>query len=132
MTNVAAPLQIPPNHLPSLLELTVFVSNVDESSQFYRALGFRLFEVDAPGYPQMVDGSLGINTGFQIVSAGSRSPTHIQLGFYVADLAVVANALQRLSIPYQLPMPRRLTTEDPDGNHLHLTELARDDRTSPA
>ena len=51
---------------PSLLELTLFVSDVDKSAEFFRALGLKLFDVDEPGHPHMVDGGIGRSAAFQL------------------------------------------------------------------
>ena len=51
---------------PSLLELTLFVSDVDKSAEFFRALGLKLFDVDDPGHPHMVDGGIGRSAAFQL------------------------------------------------------------------
>jgi hypothetical protein len=42
--------------LPSLLELTLFVRDVDISATFYRALGIKPFAAAEPGRPRMVEG----------------------------------------------------------------------------
>lgn len=123
--SVGAGVDTPSTNLPALLELTLLVSDVDQSAQFYRALGFKLFDVAEPAHPHMVDGSIGRDCGFQLFPAGSRPATRVQLGFYVADLASIAAELDRLKISYELPMIHRLRTEDPDGNRVHLTEVAK-------
>lgn len=125
MVSVGAGVDTSPTHLPALLELTLLVSDVDEAARFYRALGFKLFDVDGPGHPHMVDGSIGRDAGFQLFPAGQKPATRVQLGFYVADLATVTAELDRLQISYELPMIHRLRTEDPDGNRVHLTEVAK-------
>jgi catechol 2,3-dioxygenase-like lactoylglutathione lyase family enzyme len=125
MTNGGADSVAPAVYLPSLLELTLFVSDVDKSAEFYRALGLKLFDAAEPGHPHMVGGGIGHNAGFQLFPAGSTPVTRVQLGLYVADLAIVTPELDRLNISYELPMTRRLTTKDPDGNRVHLTEVAK-------
>ena len=110
--------------LPSLLELTLFVSDVDKSATFYRALGIKLFDANEPSRPHMVDGAIARDAGLQLFPSGNKPTTRVQFGFRVADLARVAAELDRLNIRYELPMVRRLRTADPDGNRVHLTEVA--------
>ncbi|WP_369830836.1 VOC family protein [Mycobacterium sp. 1245852.3] len=110
----------------SLLELTLFVTDVDESAAFYSAIGIPLFDDDQPGRPPLVDGLIGgSGAGFQLVPAGDRSITRVQLGFRVTDVAEVATALTRLGVGYEIPGVRRLRTTDPDGNRVHLTDVIR-------
>lgn len=113
-----------PTH--SLLELTLFVKDVDESAAFYRAIGITLFDDDQPGRPHLVDGLIGgTGAALQLFPAGNRSITRIQLGFRVTDVATVAAALTRLGVEYEIPGVRRLRTTDPDGNRVHLTDVIR-------
>jgi catechol 2,3-dioxygenase-like lactoylglutathione lyase family enzyme len=111
-----------PTH--SLLELTLFVSDVDESAAFYRAIGITLFNDDQPGRPHLVDGHVG-GTGavLQLFPAGNRPITRVQLGFRVTDVATVTAKLTGLGIGYEIPGVRRLRTTDPDGNRVHLTDV---------
>lgn len=110
----------------SLLELTLFVTDVDESAAFYRAMGITLFNDDHPGRPHLVDGQIG-NTGtvLQLFPAGNRPTTRVQLGFRVTDVATVAAELTSLGIEYEIPGARRLRTMDPNGNRVHLTDVIR-------
>lgn len=112
--------------LPSLLELTLFVDDVDTSAEFYRALGFTLCDADEPGRQHMVDGLIGRDAGLQLFPAGNAPITRVQLGFRVADLATVKAELDRLGMGYELPVARRLRTTDPDGNRVHVSEVARE------
>lgn len=116
----------PPVPTHSLLELTLFVSDVDESAAFYRAMGVTLFNDDQPGRPHVVDGLIG-RTGavLQLFPAGERPSTKVQLGFRVSDVAAVAAALARLGVGYEIPGVRRLRTTDPNGNRVHLTDVIR-------
>lgn len=111
-----------PTH--SLLELTLFVSDVDESAAFYRAIGITLFNDDQPGRPHVVDGHIG-ETGavLQLFPAGDRPIAKVQLGFRVTDIAAVAAELNRLGVGYEIPGVRRLRTTDPNGNRVHLTDV---------
>ena len=111
-----------PTH--SLLELTLFVRNVDESAAFYRAIGIQLFDDDQPGRPHLVDGQVGITgTGLQLFPAGDRPITRVQLGFRVTDVAAIAAELTLLGVGYEIPGVRRLRTTDPNGNRVHLTDV---------
>lgn len=111
-----------PTH--SLLELTLFVADVDESATFYRAIGMTLFNDDQPGRPHIVDGHIG-ETGavLQHFPAGAKPIAKVQLGFRVTDIASVAVELARLGVAYEIPGVRRLRTTDPDGNRVHLTDI---------
>ena len=42
------------------------MSDVDKSAEFFRALGLKLFDVDEPGHPHMVDGGIGRSAAFQL------------------------------------------------------------------
>ncbi|MGV0066279.1 VOC family protein [Mycobacterium colombiense] len=108
----------------SLLELTLFVIDVDESAAFYRTIGIQLFDDDQPSRPHLVDGQIG-KTGpvLQLFPAGNRPVTRVQLGFVVTDVAAVAAELTRLGIEYEIPGVRRLRTTDPNGNRVHLTDV---------
>ncbi|MFN8228338.1 MAG: VOC family protein [Mycobacterium sp.] len=107
---------------PSLLELTLFVADVDRSFAFYTALGVDLFLVEEPGHPRHYDGALG-NTAVQIYPADDRPATTVQLGFRVPDIAAIAHRLDGVGVLYELPLRHRLTTRDPDGNRVHLSQL---------
>lgn len=86
-----------PTH--SLLELTLFVSDVDESAAFYGAIGITLFNYDQPGRPHFVDGHIGgTGAALQLFPAGDRPITKVQLGFRVTDVAAVAGELTRLGV----------------------------------
>lgn len=108
----------------SLLELTLFVTDVDESAAFYRAIGIELFDDDQPGRPHLVDGQIG-KTGavLQLFPAGNRPITRVQLGFVVTDIATIAAELTGLGIEYEIPGARRLRARDPNGNRVHLTDV---------
>lgn len=108
----------------SLLELSLFVRDVDESATFYRAIGITLFNDNQPGRPHMVDGQIG-KTGavLQLFPAGNRPITRVQLGFVVTDVATVAAELTRHGIEHEIPGVRRLRTTDPNGNQVHLTDV---------
>ncbi|MGD1172167.1 VOC family protein [Mycobacterium seoulense] len=108
----------------SLLELTLFVSDVDESAAFYRAIGITLFDDDQSGRPRIVDGHIGeTGTVLQLFPAGDTPIAKVQLGFRVTDVASVAAELTRLGIGYEIPGVRRLRTTDPNGNRVHLTDV---------
>ena len=79
---------------PSLLELTLFVADVDRSFAFYTALGVDLFLVEEPGHPRHYDGALG-NTAVQIYPADDRPATTVQLGFRVPDIAAIAHSVRK-------------------------------------
>ena len=110
-----------PTH--SLLELTLFVSDVDESAVFYRAIGIALFDDDQPGRPHLVDGHVGEACVLQLFPAADKPITRVQLGFRVTDIATVSTELTRLGIGYETPGARRLRTTDPNGNRVHLTDV---------
>ena len=105
----------------SFLELTLFVSDVDRSAGFYRALGLNLSIVDEPGHPHHYEGGVR-GTCLQIYPADSRAVTRVQLGLRVVSIEDVAARFDELGTPYELPLPKRLVTRDPDGNRVHLSE----------
>ncbi|OBH51294.1 VOC family protein [Mycobacterium sp. E2479] len=108
----------------SLLELTLYVADVDESAAFYRAIGITLFNDDQPGRPHTVDGHVGeTGTVLQLFPAGDKPIAKVQLGFHVTDVASVAAELTRLGVPYEIPGVRRVRTADPNGNRVHLTDV---------
>lgn len=111
-----------PTH--SLLELTLFVRDVDESAAFYRAIGISIFSDDKPDRPRFGDGLIG-KTGpvLQLFPAVNKPITRAQLGFRVTDVATVAAELTRLGVGYEIPGARRLRTKDPDGNRVHVTDV---------
>lgn len=118
------PAKLVPVTTHSLLELTLFVRNVDESANFYRAIGITLFDDDQPGRPHFSDGQIG-KTGpvLQLFPAGDRPATRVQLGFRVTDIASAAVGLTRLGVAHEIPGVRRLRTTDPNGNRVHLTDV---------
>lgn len=105
-----------------LLELSLFVGDVDTSAKFYRAIGVRLFPVDEPGHPHHYDGAIG-DTVVQLFPAGERPVTRIQLGFRVTSLEEVREALHTIGTACQVPGPHRLQTRDPDGNRIHVSQI---------
>ncbi len=107
----------------SLLELTLFVSDVDESARFYRQLGLALFENDESSHPRHYDGGVG-EVAVQIYPRGDRPGTRVQLGFRVTNIGEIAAGLDELGCDYERPLPRRLRTVDPDGNRVHVSEVS--------
>lgn len=105
-----------------LLELTLFVSDVDASARFYEAAGFQLFCCDESGHPRHYDGDLGL----QLWPASAKHPTtYIQLGFYVDDLARTVQRLDALGALWKCGFPNFVTTHDPDGNNVNLAQRRR-------
>lgn len=83
-----------------ILELTLFVTDVDDTARFYQVAGLQLFCVDEPGYPRHYDGDLG----FQLWAADARHPvSHFQMEFFVDDLAASdRTALRRANVDRHL------------------------------
>lgn len=107
----------------SLTYLTIFVSAPDKSAAFYRALGCDVFESDEPEYTRHFDVAFG-NTVIQLFPATDRHvPSHHQIGIRVARLDDAARALDDLGAGWNTPGPKRLSTRDPDGNVVHITEV---------
>ena len=80
-----------------LLELTLFVTDVDAAALFYEAVGVALFCVDEPGHPRHYDGELGL----QLWPASDRYPvSSVQLGFVVNDLPAVVVRLDAIGAPW--------------------------------
>lgn len=107
----------------SLLEVTLFVADVRQSAVFYRAIGLELLDNEEDGEPYHVDGGIG-ETAVQLWPAKTLPVSRIQLGFRTRDLGVVADALIELGVEFETPSRRRLRTRDPDGNPVHLSEIA--------
>ena len=102
-----------------ILELTLFVTDVDATARFYQAAGLRLFCVDEPGYPRHYDGDLG----FQLFPAGTRHPvSHVQMGFFVDDLAASVRQLTIEGAQWTCRLPNFVATHDPDGNKINLAQ----------
>lgn len=105
-----------------ILELTLFVTDVDATARFYQAAGLQLFCVDEPGYPRHYDGDLG----FQLCTANARHPvSHFQMGFFVDDLAASVWQLTAVGAQWTCRFPNFVTTHDPDGNKINLTQRRR-------
>ncbi len=105
-----------------LLELTLFVDDLDSSVTFYRALGFHCERW--PGEETTTaDVTLGALDAplIQLFAANDRHPvTRCQLGFQVADLAAVTAGLDASGIRWS-PGGTRIRTWDPDGNVVHVS-----------
>ena len=106
----------------SLLEMTLFVRDVEVSATFYSAVGASLFTVDEPGWPRHYDGFIG-ESAIQLFPAGEQPVSRVQLGFRVVDIGQTAASLSELGFAVDLALPRRLRTIDPDGNRVHLSQL---------
>lgn len=106
----------------SLIALTLFVADVDRSAEFYRILGCGVFEWNEPGHARHFDAATR-DTLIQLFPSGERHAiSSVQLGLRVGNVDEVAVALQRAGAAVEIPGPKRLTTTDPDGNRVHLTE----------
>ncbi|MGB0972319.1 MAG: hypothetical protein ACPGVG_15375 [Mycobacterium sp.] len=88
----------------SLLQLTLFVRDIDESAGFYRALGLNLYGVDDPGFPRYYEGGLG-STMILLHPAADRVVTSVKIGFRVLSISEVATTLDELGTAYELPLP---------------------------
>lgn len=105
-----------------ILELTLFVTDVDATARFYQAAGLMLFSVDEPGFPRHYDGDVG----FQLWTADARHPvSHLQMGFFVDELAVSVSQLTALGAQWTCRFPNFVTTHDPDGNKINLIQRRR-------
>ena len=98
--------------LGPLLELTLFVDDLDTSVAFFRALGF-----DVERWPGEESTTADVTLGMldapliQLFQANdTHPPTRCQLGFQVADVAVVAEALDASGFRWTCDMPHRLGT----------------------
>ena len=102
-----------------LLELTLFVTDVDATARFYQAVGLHLFCVEEPGYPRHYDGELG----FQLWPAHARHPvSHFQMGLVVEDIATSVRQLTSAGAQWTCRFPNFATTHDPDGNKINLAQ----------
>jgi catechol 2,3-dioxygenase-like lactoylglutathione lyase family enzyme len=107
----------------SLLEVTLFVRDVDASAAFYRALGVGLFSVTGePRSPYYYEGSVG-DVAVQIYPAGAGPITRVQLAFRGTSIDEVEKRLEAQGTPYESPVPKTLSTYDPDGNRVHMSEV---------
>lgn len=105
-----------------ILELTLFVTDVDATANFYQAAGLQLFCVDEPGCPRHYGGDLG----FQLWTADARHPvSHFQMGFFVDDLAASVTQLTAVGAQWTCRLPNFVTTHDPDGNKINLAQRRR-------
>ncbi len=106
----------------SLIALTLFVSDVDASADFYRAIGCDVFECAEPGYPRHFDAATR-NTVIQLFPAGDHNPaSHNQIGIRVTRIEDASKALDDIGAGWTSPGPKRLSAKDPDGNVVQITE----------
>ncbi len=106
----------------SVLEVTLVVRDVDASAAHFRALGLSLFSIDEPGHQHHYEGGVG-HTVLQLFPAMGRPVSRVQSGFRVINIAEVAARFDELGTHYELPVPMRLRTYDPDGNRIHLSQV---------
>ncbi|MCP9274041.1 VOC family protein [Mycolicibacterium arenosum] len=107
----------------SFLEVTLYVADVRRSAAFYRAAGIPLFDRE-DGMRFHVDGGIGV-TALQLYPAVVKPVSSVQLGFRVTDIGILVSALTEIGADFETPGPRRLTTQDPDGNRVHFSEIVR-------
>ena len=110
--------------LGPLLELTLFVDDLDNSVAFFRALGF-----DVERWPGAESSTADVTLGMldapliQLFAANdTHPPTRCQLGFQVADVAVVAEALDASGFAWTCDMPNRLEARW-QGNKVNVAAL---------
>lgn len=102
-----------------LLELTLFVADVDVSARFYEAVGLTLLRVDELGSPPHYEADLGL----QLFPAGeSHCISDLQVGFVVDDLAASVRRLTLSGASWTCRFPNFVTTRDPDGNRVNLAQ----------
>ncbi len=102
---------------PRLLELTLFVTDIDRSAAFWSALGFTVADC-----PPTMDVFVG-DTVVQLFPANDKHPvSHVQLGFLVPDLDATTRSLVKAGFPCEPLRHRRITVRDPDGNTVHLAQ----------
>lgn len=107
----------------NLVELTIFVTDLDASANFYGALGLDVFENNEPGYTRHFDVGLGEKTMMQLFPASeTHAASHVQLGFHVHDVATVATQLDQHGYAWDCGNPNWINTLDPDGNRIHVRE----------
>ncbi len=107
-----------------LLELTLFCGDLDRSRAFFASLGFHV-EPWPGDEDTTVDVCLPLPDApivqlFQ--SNDSHPPTRCQLGFQVADLRAVAEALDANGFGWDAPGPNRLESRW-QGNRVHIQPL---------
>jgi catechol 2,3-dioxygenase-like lactoylglutathione lyase family enzyme len=108
----------------SLLQIVLFVGDIDSTARFYRAVGVALSRVDTQSPTAFAEG--GVNqTAVTLWPSGERDVTRVNLGFRVDSVTDVAAALDGLNVEYELvePRPHLLRTQDPDGNQVHLVDV---------
>jgi len=107
-----------------LLELTLFVDDLDVSVAFFSALGYHV--EPCPGEEattaDVTLGSLDAPLLQLFLANDSHQPSSVQLGFQVADLRAVAEALDANGFGWDAPGPNRLETRW-QGNRVHIQPL---------
>jgi catechol 2,3-dioxygenase-like lactoylglutathione lyase family enzyme len=111
----------------SLNHVVVYAADLEAARRFYTCLGLELqSEQHGKGpvhYAAELPGMV-----FEIYSATQNSVRGaLRLGFQVADLNAVVDALRQQSVkihsePQDSPWGRRAVVEDADGNKVELTE----------
>ena len=108
-----------------LLELTLFVSDLDRSIAFFSSLG-----LNVEAWPGAEDTTADVTLSspdapiIQLFRANDTNPpTRCALGFQVTDVATVAEALDRNGFGWECSGPNRLHTRDPEGNRVHVLAL---------
>lgn len=108
-----------------LIELTLFVADLDASANFYRALGLDVIEINDPQLHPIrhYDVELGEMTLMQLFPANEKHVANqIQLGFHVHDVTAVASQLDKHGNGWRCSNPNWINTLDPDGNRIHVRE----------
>lgn len=111
-----------------LLQVTLYVTDVERSARFYAAVGLRVYPIEEPPYPRHSEGWIA-DTALTLWPAVERATGHIRLGLRVGSIDAVAIRLDEIDMPYERSRRFLLHTTDPDGNGVHLVQRTKSSAT---
>jgi lactoylglutathione lyase len=118
--------------MPVSLNLVVLrISDLDQSQQFYEALGLTFVPEQHGSGPEHLATTFD-GTVFELYPADDKTATSgVRLGFRVASVHAALSALASIgaevaSPPSDGPWGLRAVVIDPDGNRVEITDRVRD------